>query len=85
WIDERRREASDDQKTQLEGLGANLVSLTRGLGDGLVSVESTRLEGIEHQTVEGTHLTMIRNVTEESERVPPAVPIIVDRLTGPDE
>jgi pimeloyl-ACP methyl ester carboxylesterase len=84
WIEGRRREASDDQRAQLDALGASLGSLTRGLGDGLVSVESTRLEGVEHQTVEGTHLTMIRNLTKDSPRVPPAVPIIVDRLTAPE-
>ena len=84
WIEEQQRDASDDQRAQLDALGANLVSLTRGLGDGLVSVESTRLEGIEHLTVEGTHLSMIRNLTEDSQRIPPAVPIIVDRLTAPD-
>jgi len=81
WVDEQRREATDDERRQLDELGATLVSLTRGLGDGLVSVESTRLEGVEHRTVEGTHLSMIRNVLEESQRVPPAIPIIVDRLT----
>jgi pimeloyl-ACP methyl ester carboxylesterase len=84
WVDERRRESTDDQQRRLDELGATLVALTRGVGDGLVSVESTRLEGVDHQTVDGTHLTMIRNVTEGSERTPPAVPIIVDRLTGAD-
>jgi hypothetical protein len=82
WIDSQREEASEDQKERLDELGATLVSLTRGVGDGLVSVESTRLEGVDHQTVDGTHLTMIRNITKDSPRVPPAVPIIVDRLSG---
>lgn len=85
WIDERRRAASDDEeRAQLDELGAGLVSLTQGVGDGLVSVESSRLEGIEHLTVDGTHLTMIRNLTEDSSRIPPAVPIIVDRLMEAD-
>jgi hypothetical protein len=35
---------------------------------------------VEHRTVDGTHLTMIRNITKGSHRIPPAVPIIVDRL-----
>ena len=84
WIDERRREGSDDQRKRLDELGATLVSLTRGLGDGLVSVESARLEGIDHQTVDGTHLSMIRNIMKDSRRVPPALPIIADRLTAAD-
>jgi pimeloyl-ACP methyl ester carboxylesterase len=80
WIESRKRDATDDRRRRLEELGESLLGLANGLGDGLVSVESTRLEGVEHQTVEGTHLTMIRNLTAESDRTPPAVPIIVDRL-----
>ncbi len=49
-------------------------------GDGLVSVDSTRLDGVEHRTVPGTHATMIRNLTEGSSRVPPAVPLIAETL-----
>ena len=54
--------------------------MTDGLGDGLVTVESTRLKGIPHLTVEGTHMTMIRNFTPNSPRTPPAVPAILERL-----
>ncbi len=57
-----------------------LASLTNNLGDGLVTVDSTRLEGVPHRTVMGTHATMIRNLTEGSERMPPSVPIIVEFL-----
>ncbi len=85
WIDDQSQDASDDQVERLDELGASLVSLTRGVGDGLVSVESSRLEGIEHLTVDGTHMSMIRTLTSGSERVPPAVPIIVDRLSEADE
>ncbi len=64
----------------LDRLKSLLASATNGLGDGLVSVESTRLPGIPHVTVKGTHLSMIRNVTVDSERTPPAIPIILDQL-----
>ncbi|NIO09463.1 MAG: hypothetical protein GTO40_16245, partial [Deltaproteobacteria bacterium] len=57
-----------------------MIAMTHGLGDGLVTVESTRLEGVPHRTVDGTHLSMIRNITSESRRIPPAVPVIVDYL-----
>ncbi len=67
-------------KGQLEALSDSLMSVTNGLGDGLVTVASTRLPGVAHRTVAGTHLSMIRNLTAESERIPPAVPIIVDTL-----
>jgi pimeloyl-ACP methyl ester carboxylesterase len=67
-------------QTQINALGDQMISMTHGLGDGLVSVESTRLDGIPHRTIKGTHLSMIRNITQDSQRTPPAVPIIVDRL-----
>ena len=85
WIDEQVKNASKDQEKRLDELGASLVSLARGVGDGLVSVESSRLEGVEHQTVDGTHMSMIRTLTSDSERIPPVVPIIVDRLSEADE
>jgi pimeloyl-ACP methyl ester carboxylesterase len=62
-----------------------LVSMTHGLGDGLVTVESTLLEGVPHLTVSGTHLSMIRNITKSSERVPPAVPEILKGLSQANE
>ena len=61
-------------------LGEYLVSMTHGLGDGLVTVESTRLDNVPHVQVSGTHLTMIRNISADSGRIPPAVPIILDWL-----
>jgi hypothetical protein len=85
WIDDQREDASEDQEKRLDELRASLVSLARGVGDGLVSVESSRLEGVEHLTVDGTHMSMIRTLASDSERIPPAVPIIVDRLSEADE
>ena len=75
----RDRSPTADGKT-LRNLEAFLKSMTDGLGDGLVTVESTRLDGVDHRTVRGTHLSMIRNVTKDSRRIPPAVPLIVDAL-----
>jgi pimeloyl-ACP methyl ester carboxylesterase len=80
WVDDLRKKVSHDRQKWVDKLGENMVALTHGLGDGLVTVESTRLPGIPHRTVDGTHLTMIRNVTSGSRRIPPAVPIIVDQL-----
>jgi pimeloyl-ACP methyl ester carboxylesterase len=82
WLSYLRQKVSADQQEWVDELGEDMVSMTHGLGDGLVTVESTRLEGVEHRTVEGTHLSMIRNITKSSQRMPPAVPIIVDRLKG---
>jgi hypothetical protein len=80
WINDLRMKVSDDRQKWVDKLGETMVALTHGLGDGLVTVESTRLQGIPHRTVDGTHLTMIRNISSGSPRIPPAVPIIVDRL-----
>jgi pimeloyl-ACP methyl ester carboxylesterase len=80
WVSNLRRKVPDDQQKRVDELGKMMISMTHGLGDGLVTVESTRLEEVDHRTVEGTHLTMIRNITKGSHRIPPAVPIIVNRM-----
>jgi hypothetical protein len=51
-----------------------------GLGDGLVTVESTRLDGVDHRIVPGTHLSMIRNILADSDNIPPAIPLILENL-----
>lgn len=73
-------EMPDDRQKEIHAFAAYLTSMTHGLGDGLVTVESTHLQGIPHQIVSGTHLSMIRNITQKSSRIPPAVPIILHRL-----
>ena len=85
WVSNVRQKVSADQQEWVDDLGENMIAMTHGLGDGLVTVESTRLEGVPHRTVEGTHLSMIRDITKGSHRIPPAVPIIVDRLKRGEE
>ena len=85
WVNNVRKKVSADQQQRVDELGENMISMTHGLGDGLVTVESTRLQGVPHRTVAGNHLSMIRNVTQSSRRIPPAVPIIVDRLKRGEE
>lgn len=80
WVNDLRQKVSADQQKWVDELGENLIALTQGLGDGLVTVESTRLQDVPHRTVDGTHLSMIRNITSDSRRIPPAVPIIIDYL-----
>ena len=70
----------------LQGLkpnGIDRISIVAHSMGGLVTVESTRLAGVPHRTVDGTHLSMIRNITSGSRRIPPAVPIIIDQLKKP--
>jgi pimeloyl-ACP methyl ester carboxylesterase len=80
WREEVEKRLPNHRSTQFDTLSRQMVAMSHGLGDGLVTLESTRLDGIPHRTVEGTHLTMIRNLTTDSQRVPPAVPVIIDQL-----
>lgn len=65
----------------VESFTATLNALSEGIGDGCVSIESAKLAGIEDfSVVDGNHLTMIRNYWPMKDRVPPGVPIILDRL-----
>jgi hypothetical protein len=57
-----------------------LLSVSKQVGDGLVSVNSARLSGVPLKIVQGTHLSMIRNIREGSQRIPPAIPIIIEQL-----
>jgi hypothetical protein len=57
-----------------------LIALTEQVGDGLVSVASAHLPGVPLKTVPGTHLSMIRSLTAQSRRIPPAIPMIVEAL-----
>ena len=82
WAGDLRRKVSEDQQELVDEVSGYLMLMTRGLGDGLVTVESALLKGIPYRTVDGTHLSMIRNVMANSERIPPAVPVVVDHLKG---
>ena len=57
-----------------------LKHLQREVGDGLVSVESAKLPGVPFRHVQGNHATIIRNLDNASDRIPPAIPIILDEL-----
>jgi pimeloyl-ACP methyl ester carboxylesterase len=64
----------------LISLKESFQNMNLKIGDGLVTVASTRLKGIPHITVKGTHLSIIRNLSSTSQRMPPAIPIIVEQL-----
>ena len=57
-----------------------LLSVSNQVGDGLVSVNSASLSGVPLKIVQGTHLSIIRNIRAGSQRTPPAIPIIVEQL-----
>jgi len=63
-------------------LKQSLETLVDGVGDGCVSLDSARLDGVrDFVVVDANHLSMIKNYSRNSDRVPPAVPIILDRLS----
>ena len=81
-LDKFRQHLTGDMKDALDNLMDSLVELSDGVGDGAVPVESTRLEGVsDHVAVKGNHASMLRSVLSKK-RVPPAVPIILDRLAA---
>jgi hypothetical protein len=68
----------------VKGIGDLLNAMGNGLGDGAVSVNSAKLDGYPLYVLPGNHLSIIRNVMESSERVPPAIPIVLEYLkNGP--
>jgi len=60
-----------------------LDSASNKAGDGLVSVDSARISGVPLRIVQGTHLSIIRNISTTSQREPPALPIIIEHLLKP--
>ncbi|UCD75780.1 MAG: alpha/beta fold hydrolase [Phycisphaerales bacterium] len=75
WID-----VAEEQTASL------LDETVRGLGDGCVSLDSAKLTGVEDITiVEANHVGLIVNIIANSDNVPPAIPIVLDRLGVPAE
>lgn len=70
----------EEARVLAEKIKKVLLSASDGIGDGLVSVDSVRLQGVLLRVVQGTHLSMIRNIGEVDQRIPPAVPVIVEHL-----
>ncbi|PIE61578.1 MAG: acetyltransferase [Desulfobacterales bacterium] len=66
------------------GLGRSLTKMTHMLGDGLVSLDSATLDHIPLTRVRGNHMTMLRNLRSDSDRVPPAVPVILNLIDQHD-
>ena len=80
WFGHINEQAKADQGLELEKVGELIKSMSNGLGDGLVTLESARLDNIALITVKGTHLSMIRNISPDDDRIPPAVPLVVEKL-----
>jgi pimeloyl-ACP methyl ester carboxylesterase len=59
-----------------------VAPLAERLGDGLVSLASARLPGVPLHRVQGNHLSIIRNLDADDDRVPPAIPIVLGLLSA---
>lgn len=70
----------EDTRVAAKEMEKVLLLVSNEVGDGLVSVRSAGLSGVPLRIVQGTHLTMIRNITADSQRIPPAIPIIIEQL-----
>lgn len=62
--------------TQFE---TSMHDLVTGIGDGVVPLKSTRLEGIDLVVLPANHMTLIRKALPKAQQ-PPAIPIILKRL-----
>ncbi len=75
-----RQDAPEGLRSSLEAVAAVLTSVVDGEGDGAVSVASARLSGVEDFVVlPGNHTSLIW-APSGSDEVPPAIPVIVERL-----
>jgi len=70
----------EDSQVAVKEMENVLLLVSNEVGDGLVSVQSAKLSGVPFRIVQGTHLSMIRNITTGSQRIPPAIPIIIEQL-----
>lgn len=78
-LKERLPDSANDSVAQMEDI---LNSVAQGVGDGVVPVDSARLDEVPLHIVPGTHFSIIRNITGSSPRLPPSIPIVMDYLNG---
>ena len=71
---------SPSGKAVFDQVAEEVNSAFHEIGDGAVSLKSARLPGVPLKTVSGTHLSIIRNISTHSQRVPPAIPVILEYL-----
>ncbi len=63
-----------------EAITTLIDNLLETIGDGLVTLESAKLENVTTEVVAGNHLSIIRNISKSSSRIPPAIPRILHLL-----
>jgi pimeloyl-ACP methyl ester carboxylesterase len=62
-------------------IGRQLTDVADGMGDGVVSLASTKLDGVDdHVTVHANHITMIRGTGRAGHESPPSVAVVLERV-----
>ena len=79
-VERFENELSDNNKKSFEKLIGGINSIVQQVGDGAVSLASAKIPGVPLETVTGTHLSIIRNISPDSERWPPGIPLILNAL-----
>ncbi len=79
-LDRLRRLSGSDRSIGFNTASRALQAMVNGLGDGVVSTRSARLEGVDDfVTVGADHMRLVVNVFP-SDDVPPAIPLVLKRL-----
>ncbi len=83
-LDRVQRLTGSDGSVGFNAASRVLQAMVNGLGDGIVSTQSARLEGVDDfVTVGADHIGLIVNVLP-SDDAAPAIPIVVERLSSSD-
>ena len=83
-LDRLRRLSGSDRSVGFRAASRALQAMVSGLGDGIVSTESARLKGVDDfVSVGADHIGLVVNVIESDDE-PPAIPIVVERLSSSD-
>ena len=80
FIENMKGRLPDSALGSVGKVGEFMHLMANGLGDGIVPVNSAKLNGFPLHIVDGDHLSIIRNRWEDSERIPPAIPIVLEYL-----
>lgn len=81
-FEELRQSLPDSTQVLWQKFEPLFEEMISGVGDGLVSVDSARLDGVALVQVQGTHVSIIRNLISTSSLIPPAIPVILGELAG---
>lgn len=72
-----------DLNGSVDKLSDSLRSIVQTVGDGAVSVDSVKLDGVtDFHVVDGNHMSMVRQMNPWTRDVPAAIPLVMERLNS---